>query len=204
MTLTPEFHFDFGSPNAYFTQRVMPEIEARTGVTFKWVPVLLGGIFKATGNQAPWMAFADVKGKMAYEQLEIARFQKDNGITNFVLNPNFPMVTLQMMRGATAVEGTDDFRPYCDACFRGMWEDGKKMDDPEVLVGVLNDAGLDGAAILEKAQTPEVKAKLIETTSATVERGTFGIPTFFVGNEMFWGKERLGQIEAEIMAQLKG
>ncbi|MEO1040781.1 MAG: 2-hydroxychromene-2-carboxylate isomerase [Pseudomonadota bacterium] len=201
MTVTAEFHFDFGSPNAYFCARVLPEIEERTGVTFQWVPVLLGGIFKATENQAPWMAFAHVKGKVAYEQLEITRFQKDHGITNFLLNPNFPMVTLMMMRGATAVEGTDDFRTYCDACFRGMWEDGKKMDDPDILLGALNDAGLDGAAIFEKAQTPDVKAKLIERTNDSVERGAFGIPTFFVGDEMFWGKERLGQIEAEIMKQ---
>ncbi|MEM7739554.1 MAG: 2-hydroxychromene-2-carboxylate isomerase [Pseudomonadota bacterium] len=199
MTVNPEFHFDFGSPNAYFAQHVLPEIEERTGVTFTWVPVLLGGIFKATKNQAPWMAFADVKGKMAYEQLEIARFQKDHGITKFLLNPHFPMNTLMMMRGATAVEGTDDFGAYCDACFQGMWEDGKKMDDPAVLLAVLTEAGLDGSAILEKAQTPEVKAKLIASTDAIVERGAFGIPTFFVGDEMFWGKERLGQIEAEIV-----
>ena len=121
MTVNPEFHFDFGSPNAYFAQHVLPEIEERTGVTFTWVPVLLGGIFKATKNQAPWMAFADVKGKMAYEQLEIARFQKDHGITKFRLNPHFPMNSLMLMRGATAVEGTDDFGAYCDACFSGEY-----------------------------------------------------------------------------------
>ena len=201
MTNAPQFYFDFGSPNAYFSACVLPGIEARTGVTFEWIPVLLGGIFKATDNQSPFMAYGNVKGKLAYDQLEMVRFQKAHNISKFQMNPHFPVNTLLLMRGAVAAQETDDLKAYCEAAFRAMWEDGKKMDDPEVFVAVMNEAGLDGGGIAAKTQDPAVKAKLAENTSEAVERGAFGIPTFFVGNEMFFGKDRLGQVEAEILAQ---
>ncbi|MEO1658538.1 MAG: 2-hydroxychromene-2-carboxylate isomerase [Pseudomonadota bacterium] len=197
----PQFFFDFGSPNAYFSYKVIPEIEKRTGVTFEWIPVLLGGIFKATDNQSPFMAYGNVKGKLAYDQLEMVRFQKAHNITKFQMNPNFPVNTLLLMRGAVAAQSEGQLETYLDAGFRAMWEEGRKMDDPEVFVATLNEAGLDGEAIAAKTQDPEIKGKLAENTSAAVERGAFGIPTFFVGDEMFFGKDRLGQVEAEILAQ---
>ncbi|MEM6747563.1 MAG: 2-hydroxychromene-2-carboxylate isomerase [Pseudomonadota bacterium] len=197
----PQFYFDFGSPNAYFCYKVIPEIEERTGTRFEWIPVLLGGIFKATDNQSPFMAYGNVKGKLAYDQLEMVRFQKAHGITSFQMNPHFPVNTLLLMRGAVAAQEAGQLKEYVDVGFRAMWEEGRKMDDPEVLVATLNEAGLDGDGLAAKTQDPDVKAKLVDNTSQAVERGAFGIPTFFVGDEMFFGKDRLVQVEAEIVAQ---
>ncbi|MEM0929091.1 MAG: 2-hydroxychromene-2-carboxylate isomerase [Pseudomonadota bacterium] len=197
----PQFYFDFGSPNAYFSYKVIPEIEERTGTRFQWIPVLLGGIFKATDNQSPFMAYGNVKGKLAYDQLEMVRFQKAHGITSFQMNPHFPVNTLLLMRGAVAAQEASQLKEYVDVGFRAMWEEGRKMDDPEVLVATLNEAGLDGDGLAAKTQDAAIKAKLAENTSAAVERGAFGIPTFFVGDEMFFGKDRLVQVEAEIVAQ---
>ena len=190
-----EFIFDFGSPNAYLSHKVLPGIAARTGATVKLVPCLLGGIFKLTGNQAPFSAFGHIKGKLEYEQLELWRFVAKHGLSRFAHNPHFPMNTLLMMRGMVAAQRAGVAEAYLDAVLGGMWEDGRKMDDPEVVLAVLNEAGLDGRALLEATQDAEVKAELVANTEAAVERGVFGIPTFFVGAEMFFGKERLGQVE---------
>ncbi|MEM1379328.1 MAG: 2-hydroxychromene-2-carboxylate isomerase [Pseudomonadota bacterium] len=199
MSKAIEFYFDFGSPNAYFAWRVLPEIARRTGAEIVLKPVLIGGIFKATGNQPPMMAFGKVQGKLAYEQLEIQRFIKKHQLTEFQFNPGFPINTLLMMRGAFAVtSGGGDIDPYVAACFKAMWEDGEKMDDPDTVLRVLNDAGLDGAAIIAGAAEADVKEALKTETAAAVERGIFGLPTFFVGDEMFFGKERLGQVEDEL------
>ena len=190
-----DFIFDFGSPNAYFAYKALPPILERTGATLNLIPCLLGGIFKATGNQAPMMAFANVKGKIAYDQLEIMRFIKKHGLTKFKFNPNFPVNTLLLMRGAIVAENDGRLSEYVEAGLKCMWEDEIKMDDPEVFATAMTNLGFDGQEILEKTQNPEVKAKLAENTAAAVERGCFGIPTFYIGNEMFFGKERLGQIE---------
>lgn len=198
MSKTIDFIFDFGSPNAYLAWKVMPEIVHRTGATLNMIPCLLGGIFKATGNQSPFQAFGGVKGKMDYERLEMARFIRKHQLTDFRMNPNFPVNTLTLMRGAVAAEMGGVSEAYLAAGFKAMWEDGQKMDDPDVFVSALNAAGLDGAGLLARTQEAEVKAKLVENTNAAVERGVFGIPSFFVGDEMFFGKERLGQMEAEL------
>ena len=190
-----EFIFDFGSPNAYLSHKVLPGIAARTGATVKLVPCLLGGIFKLTGNQAPFSAFGHIKGKLEYEQLELRRFVAKHGLSRFAHNPHFPMNTLLMMRGMVAAQRAGVAEAYLDAVLGGMWEDGRKMDDPEVVLAVLNEAGLDGRAILEATQDPEVKAELVANTEAAAARGVFGIPTYFVGAEMFFGKERLEQLE---------
>ena len=196
-----EFIFDFGSPNAYLSRKVLPEIAARTGAEVKLIPCLLGGIFKLTGNQAPFTAFGNIKGKLDYEQLELRRFVAKHSLSRFAPNPYFPMNTLLMMRGMIAAQRAGVADAYLDAVLAGMWEDGRKMDDPEVVQAVLDAAGLDGRALLEATQDPEVKAELVANTEAAVTRGVFGIPTYFVGDEMFFGKERLGQVE-ECLTQI--
>lgn len=198
-----EFLFDFGSPNAYLAHRVIPAIESRTGVSFVYVSVLLGGIFKATGNQSPMTAFGHIKNKLAYEQLETARFIKKHNIEGFRFNPHFPVNTLGIMRGAVAAEMAGVLPPYVEAVFHYMWEDPRKMDDPEIVWGALREAGLDADALLSAAQTAEVKQRLMENTENAVARGTFGAPTFFVGEEIFFGKDRLPDVEAEILRQAR-
>lgn len=194
-----EFLFDFGSPNAYFAHKVIPEIEARTGATFEYIPVLLGGVFKLTNNKPPMVAFGGVRGKMQYEQLEIQRFIARHGIKNFQFNPNFPVNTLTIMRAAVAAQMAGTLKPYVDAVFHFMWEDPRKMDDPEMIRAALLESGLDADALLEGAQSPEAKQKLLNNTENAVERGTFGIPTFFVNGEIFFGKDRLRDVEEEIV-----
>lgn len=200
MTSSVEFHFDFGSPNAYLVHKVIPEIELRTGARFEYVPVLLGGIFKATNNKPPMVAFAEVKPKTDYIRLEIQRFVKRHKIEKFAFNPNFPVNTLQIMRGAVAAEMEGVFMPYVEAMFAGMWENGKKLDDPTVIAEVLTAAKLDAGRLMARAQDADVKAKLVANTEATVKRGTFGIPTFFVGDELFFGKDTIRDVEEEIVA----
>lgn len=201
MSVTVDFIFDFGSPNAYLAHRTLPGIVQRTGATFRYVPCLLGGIFKATGNQPPMVAFGAVKGKLDYEMLENRRFIAKHGLSRFHFNPHFPVNTLMLMRGAIAAEMDDRLADYVEAGLTSMWEQGLKMDDPAVYVEAMTKAGLDGAALLERTQDPTVKAKLVENTTAAVARGAFGIPTFYVGDEMFFGKDRLGQVEEEIVAR---
>lgn len=199
--MTPEFHFDFGSPNAYLVHKIVPDMELRTGASFAYVPVLLGGIFKATNNKPPMVAFAEVKPKTDYIRLEIMRFVKKYGLDKFAFNPNFPVNTLQIMRGAVAAEMEGVLMPYVEAMFRGMWEDGKKLDDPAVIAAVLSEAKLDADKIMARAQDADVKAKLVANTEASVMRGTFGIPTFFVGDELYFGKDTVRDVEEEIVRQ---
>lgn len=200
MSKTVEFIFDFGSPNAYLAMQVLPAIAERTGATLKVTPALLGGLFKITGNQSPVTAFAEVKGKLAYESLETRRFVARHGLTRFRQNPHFPVNTLLIMRGLVAARAMNVEQSYLSAVLSGMWEQALKMDDPEVVASVLTSAGLGARAILEATQNPEVKAGLIESTEHTAARGVFGIPTFFVGEEMFFGKDRLQQVEEELKA----
>ncbi|MGC6535569.1 MAG: 2-hydroxychromene-2-carboxylate isomerase [Parvibaculales bacterium] len=196
MSKTVDFIFDFASPNAYLVHKVVPQIEARTGATFNYIPCLLGGIFKLTGNQAPMIAFGNIKNKMEYDMLETSRFIERYGITDFKMNSNFPIITLMLMRGAMVAE-RDGFLPdYIEAMLKGMWEQDLKLDDPEVLHKAYADAGFDADKIMADMGSEPIKARLMETTAAAVERGAFGIPTFFVGDEMFFGKERLDQLEA--------
>ncbi len=195
-----EFLFDFGSPNVYLAYRALPPILERTGARLDMTPCLLGGIFKATNNQSPIVAFAPVKGKVEYEMLEIRRFVARNRIDRFRLNPHFPVNTLMLMRGFVAARESGQEAAYLEMGLRGMWEDGLKLDDPEVLKTAIDAAGLDGTSLLAAAQTDAVKQKLADNTAKAVERGVFGLPAFFVGKEMFWGKERLGQVEEAVRA----
>ncbi len=194
-----EFLFDFGSPNAYLAHQIIPGIEERTGAKFDYVPVLLGGIFKATGNRSPVEAFGNIKNKLGYEQLETERFIRRHGISKFKFNPYFPVNTLQIMRGAIAAQMDGDLPRYLNAVFHHMWEAPKKMDDPAVICEALLESGLDADRLIARSQAAAVKARLIENTEAAVGRGAFGIPTFFVGSEMFFGKDRLRDVEDVIL-----
>jgi 2-hydroxychromene-2-carboxylate isomerase len=196
-----EFHFDFGSPNAYLAHLVIPEIERRTGAEFAYVPVLLGGVYKLTGNRSPAEAFAGIKNKPEYERLETERFIARHGITGFRRNPFFPVNTLTLMRGAVAAQLLGVFERYVDAMYRKMWSEPEKLDDPEVWRAALVEAGFDVDRFAALVQDPEVKAQLLDYTTHSVERGAFGSPTFFVDDEIFFGKDRLRDVEEAILAR---
>ena len=193
-----EFHFDFGSPNAYLSHLVIPEIESRSGAQFIYVPVLLGGVFKLTNNVSPVIANQGIKNKADYQRLEMQRYMRAHAITAFKLNPYFPVNTLQIMRAAIVAEDEGYLKAYADAVFGHMWAEPKKMDDPEIIKTALDQSGFDGAHMLARTQEPAVKAKLVQNTENSVARGAFGSPTFFIGDEMFFGKDRLGEVEAAI------
>jgi 2-hydroxychromene-2-carboxylate isomerase len=199
MARTLEFLFDFASPNGYLAYRALPPILARTDARLEITPVLLGGLFKATGNQAPMLAFANVKGKLDYDGLEIRRFIAKHGLTNFRINPHFPVITLMLMRGFVAARALGKGDEYLEMGLRGLWEEGLKLDDADVLARRIEAAGLDAKRVLEDAQRPDIKQSLVHSTARAAERGAFGVPTFFVGEEMFFGKERLGQVEEELL-----
>jgi 2-hydroxychromene-2-carboxylate isomerase len=194
-----EFHFDVGSPNAYLSHLVIPEIEKRVGAKFEYVPILLGGVFKLTNNRSPAESLRGIKNKPEYERLETRRFIQRHGIARFQPNPYFPVNTLKMMRGAIAAQSLGVFERYADEMFRDMWAEPKKMDDPQVWRAALDASGLPAARIVELIETPQVKAQLLENTQRSVERGTFGAPTFYVGDEIFFGKDRLREVEEMIM-----
>lgn len=198
MSKTIDFIFDFASPNAYLAWKVLPGIAARTNAQVNLIPCLLGGLFKLTGNQAPMAAFGNVKGKLEYERLETQRFIAEHGLRDFRFNPHFPVNTLLIMRGLLAARRANVGDRYVETVLNAMWEQGQKMDDPAVVAAVLDAAGLNAKALIDAAQDPDVKAELAANTSAAAARGAFGIPTFFVGDEMFFGKERLGQVEEEL------
>ncbi len=191
----PQFLFDFGSPNAFLAHEAIPAIEKRIGVKFEYVPILLGGIFKATNNKSPAETLAGVKNKREFHAIETERFLKRFHVAPYVWNPFFPVNTLNLMRGAVAAQFEGVFEPYVEAAFHHMWREPKKMDDPEVAAKAIASAGLDAARLFARAQEADVKARLIENTQSAVERGAFGSPTFFVGNEMFFGKEQLREVE---------
>ena len=191
----PQFMFDFGSPHAFLSHEAIPAIEKRTGAKFEYIPILLGGIFKATNNKSPAETLVGIKNKREFLALETERFVRRFGVEPYTWNPFFPVNTLNLMRAAIAAQLEGVFEPYVEAAFHHMWIEPKKMDDPEVAAKALSASGLNGAKLLARAQEPEVKAKLIANTQGAVERGAFGSPTFFVGKEIFFGKEQLREVE---------
>jgi 2-hydroxychromene-2-carboxylate isomerase len=193
--------FDVGSPNAFLSHEAIPAIEQRSGAKFEYVPILLGGIFKATNNRSPAETLAGVKNKREFHAIETERFIKRFKVQPYVWNPFFPVNTLNLMRAAVAAQLEGVFEKYVEAAFHHMWREPKKMDDPEVAAKALTSSGLDGARLLERALEADVKARLIENTQSAVERGAFGSPTFFVGNEMFFGKEQLREVEEMVSGQ---
>ena len=201
MTRTIDFYFDFGSPNAYLCLRALPSVEARIGKVFVLKPVLLGGVFKATNNRSPFEAFAAIPTKMAYDRMEMGRFVKRHGLTDFKPNPFFPINTLTMMRGTYAAKKLNVFDAYIEAVVSAMWEKQLNMGDMDVFAKVLTEAGLPTADLYREAQEADVKQSLMNATQELIDRGGFGIPTFFVGDEMFFGKDRLREVEEEFIAQ---
>ncbi|WP_420995636.1 2-hydroxychromene-2-carboxylate isomerase [Cupriavidus sp. 30B13] len=199
-----QFLFDFGSPNAYLSHKVIPAIEDRTGVQFEYVPILLGGLFRLTGNRSPAEAFGGIKNKPEYDLLEMRRFIRRHGIAGFRRNPHFPVNTLQIMRGAVAAQRDGFFAKYVDEVFADMWERERKMDEPDVIKAALDAAGLDGAHLLARILDADVKAQLLANTQDAFERGAFGSPTFFVDGEIYFGKDRLRDVEEEIARRRGG
>jgi 2-hydroxychromene-2-carboxylate isomerase len=199
--LKVEFQFDFGSPNAYLAELALPAIERRTGVKFDYVPVLLGGIYKATNNLSPAESLRGIKNKPEYQALETQRFIRRHNITKFRTNPFFPVNTLMLMRGAVAAQFEGVFEPYFRAAYHHMWEEPKKMDDLEVFRSAFISSRIDIDRLIARAQQDDVKKRLIDLTTDAVSRGTFGSPTFFVGKEMFFGKDQLRDVEESIIEQ---
>ena len=198
-----DFIFDFGSPNAYLAHKVIPQVAQRTGASVNYVPCLLGGLFKATGNQSPVFAFTGVLPKLVYEHLEIERFAKRYALDEFTMNPSFPINTLQLMRGATLaqLQSKESLMQYTEAVFQAMWEDEIDLEEHSQVVKVLTKAGYQADEFLAETQTDRVKQALIENTEQALARGAFGVPTFYVGEQMFFGKVRLPQVEEEIIRQ---
>jgi 2-hydroxychromene-2-carboxylate isomerase len=197
----PQFMFDVGSPNAFLSHEAIPAIEARTGAKFEYVPVLLGGIFKATNNKSPAESLAGIRNKREFHEIETQRFVRRFHVNPYAMNPFFPVNTLHLMRCAIAAQFEGVFEKYVDAAFFHMWAEPKKMDDPKVAQQAFSDWGLDAAKLFARAQDADVKGRLIENTQSAVERGAFGSPTFFVGDEMFFGKEQLREVEELILDQ---
>ncbi len=195
---TLDFYYDFGSPNAYFAWKALQAISGRTGLEIRMHPALIGGIFKLTGNKPPWMAFGNIPQKMAYMMLEIQRFVSEHSLTNYKMNSAFPVNTLLSMRVAIAAQNAGLHDLYVPIVFKAMWEDDKDISDPTLFLNVLNAAGLDGEALLEAAQTDAIKNALKQATQACVDRGCFGLPTFFLGDDMYFGKDRVWQIERAV------
>ncbi len=198
MSKSFDFLFDIGGPNGYLTHRVLPEFCARTGAVAHYVPVLLGGLMKATGNRPPWAVYADVPAKLAYDRLEFERFISANGLTKFRMNPHFPINTLPLMRAIVAARHEAVFDQAVEAMMVAMWEDGINLSDPEEIVSAFDRGGVDGKRLLERSSEEAIKAELAQNTANAVDRGAFGIPTFFVGDEMWFGKERLAQVAAAL------
>ena len=198
---TVDFIFDFASPNAYLCHKVIPSIEAKTGVTFNYIHCLLGGIFKITNNQAPMISFANIQNKLEYESLEMQRFIDKYALANFTMNSNFPITTVTLQRGGLVAEKQGCGAAYRDLMLKGMWEEDANLGDLEVFSDYVKQLGLNPEQTLEKLSSPEIKQLLIDNTSMAVERGAFGVPTFYAGSEMFFGKERLSQLEEFLLTQ---
>ncbi len=201
MTVTATFHFDFASPNSYMSHKLVPGIEERTGVKFNYFPVLLGGIFKLTNNQAPFVTYGSVKNKNDYLRTEMMRFVRDHGLTDFRMNENFPINTVKLMRGAVVAQMDGFLEKYMNSVLDDMWERNLNMGDADILAKALAGAGFDADHIMSRINDQDVKDKLIENTGKSVEMGAFGCPTVFVGDEMFFGKDRMDAVEQEIVRQ---
>lgn len=195
-----EFLFDFGSPNAYLSHLVIPKIEQRTGVKFEYIPVLLGGVFKATNNVSPAISLKGIKNKGEYQGIETQRFLKKHDISNYQRNPYFPVNTLQVMRGAIFAKQANIFQQYINEIYRHMWENPKKMDDPETFREALIESKLPADDIMNGITSAEVKGELIQNTNEAVERGVFGSPSFFVDDDLYFGKDKLVEVEEAIVS----
>ena len=192
MTKTVEFFFDFGSPYTYLAYHQLPKIAARHGATVIWRPILLGGVFQATGNKSPM----EVPAKGRYSLIDLQRWAQHFGVP-LQMNPHFPINTLPLMRGAVAMQlrSEVEFQRYVAVIFRAMFEHPRNLNQPEEVAAVLAENGMDPTAFVDLINAPAAKEKLKENTAQAVARGVFGAPTFFVGEQMFWGQDRLDFVE---------
>lgn len=195
MVKTVEFLFDVGSPTTYLAHKRIPALIERTGAEVVYVPMLLGGVFKATGNASPAM----VPAKAVYMNADMARYAAKYGI-ELAFNPHFPINTLTLMRMIAGMVGEDPFPRLVDVIFDAMWKTPKNMGDPEVVAAVLTAGGFDPAELLALSQSQPAKDTLIANTEGAVARGAFGAPTFFVGDQMFFGQDRLDFVEDAVVA----
>ena len=189
-----ELIFDFVSPNAYLVWRPLCALAARQDAQIKITPAFLGGMHRLTRNAPPFIRDAEVKGKNAYASLEMQRFIARHGLHRFKMNPKFPFNSVNLLRMLVSLHG-DDPIDFIEALMSPIWEEGLDVTDAAAVAAVLTVAGFDAQSLAAKAQEPAIKQALIDATENAVGRGAFGIPTFFIGTEMFFGKERLGQIE---------
>ena len=196
MSSTVEFILDLAAPNGYLAWYPLKDIAARTGASLRVTPVFLGGMHKLTGNSPPMMRDADVLGKVPYAALEFQRFLDRHGMDRFSMHPDLPFNSILVQRVLVAADGEAQRQALVDALQPAVWERNIDCGNVEAVAAVLAEAGFDAMTLLERTQDAEVKQKLADNTAHAVERGAFGIPTFFVGNEMWFGKERLDQLES--------
>lgn len=195
MSKTVEFWYDFLSPTAYLGYWRLKDIAARTGATIEYHPMLLGGVFKATGNQTP----VNVKPKGKWMFFDMSNYARKYGVP-LKSNPYFVFSSLPLMRGAILAQERGELETYNDTIFYGVWRDARNLADPGIIVETLKEAGLNADAYVEGIQQQDVKDKLIANTNEAVEKGAFGAPTFFVGDKMWWGQDRLDWVEEELAA----
>ena len=191
-----DFIFDFASPNAYLCHKAIQNLEKTHDIKFNYIPCLLGGIMKLSNNQPPMVTLADIPNKLKYEfDTAFNRFMKEHNITKFKMNEHFPVNTISLVRGAIVAQKNHFFESYVEIVLSGLWEQSLKLDTPEALHELLNNNGCYPDLVIEGIAKDEIKAELIANTSKAVEKGAFGIPTFFVENEMFYGKDSLRELK---------
>lgn len=200
MAKAVELLFDFVSPNIYLAYYPLKKLAAQQGAEIVITPIFLGGMHKLTGNAPPFIRDAGVKGKNAYAMLEMDRFVARHHLGKFTMNPHFPFNSIQLQRLLMAAKELGREIEFIDFLLPHVWEQGANMTDPETVAALLEQSPFDAAALMERIQSPELKQQLVDNTDHAVERGAFGLPTFFVGNDMFFGKERLDQIEEALAA----
>tara|TARA_R110000824_G_scaffold209_12_gene1064 strand:- start:6775 stop:7374 length:600 start_codon:yes stop_codon:yes gene_type:complete len=199
MSKTIELIFDFVSPNAYLIWQPLKAIAEKHGATIEITPAFLGGMHKLTGNAPPFIRDAEVKGKNEYAMLELGRFIKRHGLSKFKMNPHFPFNTITLLRMLVALE-PEKRAVFIETLLPPIWEQGLDVTDGEMLGKILQGGGFDAAALLARTQDPAIKQALIDNTENAVARGAFGIPTMYVDGEMYFGKERLAQIDEQLSA----
>lgn len=193
-----DFIFDVASPNMYFCHKLIPDFKERTGVEFEYIPCLLGGIMKLSGNQPPFVAFAEIPNKNKYQLIEIERFIKQHQLKEFKFNSNFPMNTVQIQRGALAAIELGIFDEYLEIILEAIWEKNLNLADIDTFQSTLSENNIDAGSIMEIITSQDCKDKLIANTTDAVNRGAFGVPTFFFENQIFFGKDHLHQLEEYI------
>lgn len=195
MSKTVEFWYDVMSPTAYLAHWELKNVAERTGAKIDYKPMLLGGVFKATGNQTP----VNIAPKGQWMFVDLANYAKKYGVP-MKHNPYFIFNSMPLMRGALVAEQRGEVERYSDVMFNAIWRDAKNLGDPQIIMETLTENGFDAQAYMDGIQQPAIKEALINNTSAAVEKGVFGAPTFFVGDKMWWGQDRLDWVEQELAA----